>query len=63
MGEAAIGEVQTKSDCVVLVVLHVGCELIEELWCEFDNGNMHEVYFLIMKSVGYVLFDYSHITS
>lgn len=63
MSEAAIGEIKTESDCLVLVLLDVCCDMIENVWLKLDNRNMHEVDFLIVKGVCYVLFDYSHISS
>ena len=63
MGEAAIGEVKAESDCVVLMLLDVACQMIELFWLKFDNRNMDEVDFLVVKGVGDVLLDYSHISS
>lgn len=63
MSEAAIGEIKTKSDCLVLMLLDVCSNMIEDVWLKFDDRNMHEVDFLIVKGVCYVLLDYSHISS
>ena len=62
MGEAAIGEVKAEGDCVVLVFLDVAGQMIELFWLKFDNWNMDEVDFLVVKGVGDVLLDYSHIS-
>ena len=63
MSEAAISEIKTKSDCLVLVLLDVCSDMIEDFRLKFDDWNMHEVDFLIVEGIGYVLFDYSHISS